>query len=56
MVTDIYAVTLMAFGFTAQSAQARAHLHRDLRAETGTQDLVPPLNLVYVANGALSKH
>jgi hypothetical protein len=32
MVTDICAVMLMAFGFTAESTQARAHLHSDFRA------------------------
>jgi hypothetical protein len=33
MVTDICAVMLMAFGFTAQSTQARAHLHSDFRSD-----------------------
>src|SRR5262245_48643834 len=49
MVIDVYAITWL---YDPQRHALILHLQDDLRAKTGLQDFVTPLNLVYVARGA----
>lgn len=54
MVLDLYVATSEGVGlYDPRSHRILPHLHRDLRAMTGTQDFVgtAPLDLVYVAHG-----